>query len=82
MKFERFKLNKNIFKQIIIRSGINAVAVSVFCALMDFILKHEFSLHDKAISCLQLFVVLIVLYIVAPWMRKGVGIDTEDKENT
>ena len=82
MKLEKFKLNKRIFKQIIIKAATVSVGVSVFTVMMDFIFKHEFSLYDTVISCLQFFVILTILYVIAPWMRKGVGIDTENTENT
>lgn len=82
MKLEKFKLNKKIFKQIIIKAATVSVGISLFTVVMDFILKHEFSLNDTVISCLQMFVILIILYVVAPWMRKAYGINTENEENT
>lgn len=82
MKLEKFKLNKKIFKQIIIKAATVSVGISLFTVVMDFIIQHKFSLNDTVISCLQMFVILTILYVVAPWMRKGVGIDTENTENT
>ena len=82
MKLEKFKLNKKIFKQIIIKAATVSVGISLFTAVMDFIIQHKFSLNDTVISCLQMFVILIILYVVAPWMRKAYGINTENEENT
>lgn len=82
MKHEKFKLNKKIFKQIIIKAATVSVGISLFTVVMDFIIQHKFSLNDTVISCLHMFVILTILYVVAPWMRKGVGIDTENTENT
>ena len=82
MKLEKFKLNKKIFKQIIIKAATVSVGISLFTVVMDLIIQHKFSLNDTVISCLQMFVILTILYVVAPWMRKGVGIDTENTENT
>ncbi|SCZ80406.1 hypothetical protein [Pseudobutyrivibrio xylanivorans] len=82
MKLEKFKLNKKIFKQIIIKAATVSVGMSLFTVVMDLITQHKFSLNDIVISCLQMFVILIILYVVAPWMRKAYGIDTENNENT
>ena len=82
MKLEKFKLNKKIFKQIIIKAATVSVGISIFTVVMDLIIQHKFSLKDTVISCLQMFVILIILYVVAPWMRKAYGIDTENNENT
>ena len=82
MKLEKFKLNKKIFKQIIIKAATVSVGISLFTVVMDLIIQHKFSLNDTVISCLQMFVILTILYVVAPWMRKGVGIDTANSENT
>ena len=82
MKLEKFKLNKKIFKQIIIKAATVSVGISLFTVVMDLITQHKFSLNDTVISCLQMFVILIILYVVAPWMRKAYGINTENEENT
>lgn len=82
MKLEKFKLNKKIFKQIIIKAATVSVGISIFTVVMDLIIQHKFSLNDTVISCLQMFVILIILYVVAPWMRKAYGINTENEENT
>lgn len=82
MKLEKFKLNKKIFKQIIIKAATVSVGISIFTVVMDLITQHKFSLNDTVISCLQMFVILIILYVVAPWMRKAYGINTENEENT
>jgi hypothetical protein len=82
MKLEKFKLNKKIFKQIIIKAATVSVGISLFTVVMDLIIQHKFSLNDTVISCLQMFVILIILYVVAPWMRKAYGINTENEENT
>ncbi|SHJ02288.1 hypothetical protein [Pseudobutyrivibrio xylanivorans] len=82
MKLEKFKLNKKIFKQIIIKAATVSVGISLFTVVMDLITQHKFSLNDIVISCLQMFVILIILYVVAPWMRKAYGINTENEENT
>ena len=71
------KLNKTIIKQIILKSTIISVGANVFCALLDFILKHEFSLYDTVITCAQFFVILCLMFIIAPWMRKTANIDDE-----
>ena len=71
------KLNKTIIKQIIFKSAIISVGANVFCALLDFILKHEFSLYDTVITCAQFFVILCLMFIIAPWMRKTANIDDE-----
>ena len=82
MKLEKFKLNKKIFKQIIIKAATVSVGISLFTVVMDLIIQHKFSLNDTVISCLQFFVILTILYVIAPWMRKGVGINAEMEENT
>ena len=82
MKLEKFKLNKKIFKQIIIKAATVSVGISLFTVVMDLIIQHKFSLNDTVISCLQMFVILIVMYIICPWLRKAYGIDTENTENT
>ena len=82
MKLEKFKLNKKIFKQIIIKAATVSVGISLFTVVMDLVIQHKFSWNDTVISCLQMFVILTILYVIAPWMRKGVGIDTENTENT
>ncbi len=77
MKLWKIKLNKNILKQIIFKSTIISVGANAFCALLDFILKHEFSLYDTVITCAQFFVILCLMFIIAPWMRKTANIDDE-----
>ena len=71
------KLYKTIIKQIILKSAIISVGVSVFNALMDFITKRDFSLYDRVITCAQFFVILCLMFIIAPWMRKTANIDDE-----
>ena len=78
MKLEKWKLNKNMIKKIIWKSATLSVGVSVFCAVMDLLIKHEFDLRDTVTSCLECFVVMCIMFVIFPWMRKSYGVNDEN----